>query len=183
MDRREWYLSNAFSVPKSDPMRLVPLLGRATTCRGIVATMTTEFYPPFPAARPGATLDHLAHGRVGLNVVTVHNDRSAQNYGLDRHYEHDLRYEMADGWMEVVNRLWESREPNAIVANPETGVFADHNRIRPRMAIARPQSARLQGHVLYQHRARRNHRRGIAEKSALYGRACRQHGCPPACLT
>jgi len=130
-DSPEWYLRNAFAVPKSDPMPLVPLLGYVTKSLGIVATVTTSFYPPYLAARLGATLDHLTHGRVGLNVVTAHNDRSAQNYGLERHYEHDLRYVMADEWMEVVNRLWESWEPDAIVANPATGVFADHTKVHP----------------------------------------------------
>jgi alkanesulfonate monooxygenase SsuD/methylene tetrahydromethanopterin reductase-like flavin-dependent oxidoreductase (luciferase family) len=33
-----------------------------------------------------------------LNLVTAHNDRSAQNFGLERHYEYDLRYEMSDEW-------------------------------------------------------------------------------------
>jgi FMN-dependent oxidoreductase (nitrilotriacetate monooxygenase family) len=127
----EWCLANAFAVPKSDPMPLVPLLGQATTHLGIVATITTSFYPPYLAARLGATLDHLTQGRVGLNIVTAHQDRSAQNYGLDRHHEHDLRYEMADEWMQVVNGLWESWEPDAIVADPETGVFADFRKIHP----------------------------------------------------
>jgi FMN-dependent oxidoreductase (nitrilotriacetate monooxygenase family) len=127
----EYYLRNAFAVPKSDPMPLVPLLGYVTKRLGIIPTITTSFYPPYLAARLGATLDHLTHGRLGLNVVTAHNDRSAQNFGLDRHYEHDLRYEMADEWMDVVNRLWASWEPGAIVANPETGVFADHTKIHP----------------------------------------------------
>jgi FMN-dependent oxidoreductase (nitrilotriacetate monooxygenase family) len=127
----EWYLHHAYSVPKSDPVPLVPLLGQATTHLGVIATITTSFYPPYLAARLGATLDHLTKGRVGLNIVTAHNDRSAQNFGLDRHYEHDLRYEMADEWMEVVDRLWNSWEPDAIVADPETGVFADHTKIHP----------------------------------------------------
>ncbi len=127
----EWYLRNASTVPKNDPLPLVPLLGYVTQSLGIVPTITTSFYPPYIAARLGATLDHLTHGRVGLNIVTAHNDRSAQNFGLDRHYEHDLRYEMADEWMEVVNRLWSSWEPDAIVADPVTGVFADHSRIHP----------------------------------------------------
>ena len=78
-DSPEWYLRNAFSVPKSDPMPLVPLLGYVTKRIGIVATITTSFYPPYLAARLGATLDQLTEGRVGLNVVTAHNDRSAQN--------------------------------------------------------------------------------------------------------
>jgi FMN-dependent oxidoreductase (nitrilotriacetate monooxygenase family) len=127
----EFYLHHALSVPKSDPVPLVPLLAYVTKHIGIIPTVTTSFYPPYLAARLGATLDHLTHGRVGLNIVTAHNDRSAQNYGLDRHYEHDLRYEMADEWMQVVNGLWNSWEPGAIVADPETGVFADHTKIKP----------------------------------------------------
>ncbi len=130
-DSPEWYLRNAFSVPKSDPMPLVPLLGYVTKRIGIIATITTSFYPPYLAARLGATLDHLTEGRIGFNVVTAHNDRSAQNFGLDRHYEHDLRYEMADEWMEVCDRLWQSWEPGAIVADSRTGVFADHRKIHP----------------------------------------------------
>jgi FMN-dependent oxidoreductase (nitrilotriacetate monooxygenase family) len=127
----EWYLRNAFSVPKSDPLPLVPLIGYVTKRIGIIATITTGFWPPYLAARLGATLDHLTHGRLGLNVVTAHNDRTAQNFGLDRHYEHDFRYEMADEWMQVVTKLWDSWEPGAIVADPTTGVFADHTKIHP----------------------------------------------------
>jgi FMN-dependent oxidoreductase (nitrilotriacetate monooxygenase family) len=127
----EWYLRHASSVPKSDPVALVPLLGQATKRLGIIPTVTTSFYHPFQAARLGATLDHLTHGRVGLNIVTAHSDRSAQNYGLDRHHDHDLRYRMADEWMEVVTKLWGSWEPGAIVADPKTGVFADHAKIHP----------------------------------------------------
>src|SRR5262249_5416110 len=74
---------------------------------------------------------HLTGGRAGFNLVTAHNDRTAQNFGLERHYEHDLRYEMADEWLDAVNRLWESWEPGAIVADPATGVFADHSKVHP----------------------------------------------------
>ena len=130
-DSPEWYLHHAYSVPKSDPIPLVPLLGQATTYLGIVATITSTFYPPYIAARLGATLDHLTRGRVGFNLVTAHQHRTAQNFGLDQMYEHDLRYEMADEWMEVCKRLWDSWEPDAIVADPETGVFADHTKIHP----------------------------------------------------
>src|ERR1700730_8223087 len=68
---------------------------------------------------------------VGLNLVTAHNDRTAQNFGLERHHEHDLRYEMADEWIDVVDRLWASWEPGAIVADREAGIFADHTKIHP----------------------------------------------------
>jgi FMN-dependent oxidoreductase (nitrilotriacetate monooxygenase family) len=125
----EWHLRNAMTVPKLDPMPLVPLLGQATTKLGIVTTMTTGFYPPYLAARLAITLDHLTRGRAGLNLVTAHNDRTAQNFGLERHYEHDLRYEMADEWIDVVSRLWESWDPDAILADQATGMFADHRKV------------------------------------------------------
>ena len=127
----EWYLRNAATVPKLDPMPLAPVLGRATRRLGIVPTLTTAFYPPYLAARLAVTLDHLTHGRIGLNLVTAHNDRTAQNFGLDRHWEHDLRYEMADEWIEVANRLWASWEADAILADSATGVFADHRKVHP----------------------------------------------------
>mgnify|MGYP005821368087 CR=1 FL=1 len=127
----EWYLRNAYIVPKADPMPLVPLLAHATTQLGIVATISTSFYPPFIAARLAATHDHLTHGRFGLNLVTSHNDRAAQNFGLEHRHEHDLRYEMADEWMQIVNGLWSSWEPGAVVNDPETGIYADRTRIHP----------------------------------------------------
>lgn len=127
----DWFLRNAYGAPKHDPMPLVPLLANASSHIGIIATMTTGFYPPYLAARLGATLDHLTKGRVGLNLVTAHNDRTAQNFGLEQHYEHDLRYEIADEWVRVVDQLWRSWEPGAVVADPETGIYADHTKVHP----------------------------------------------------
>lgn len=127
----QWYLNNAYAVPKADPVPLMPLIAYFTKRLGLIPTVTTSFYPPFLAARLGATLDHLTQGRIGLNVVTAHNDRAAQNFGLDQHFEHDKRYEMAAEWMQIVNGLWESWEPGAVVADPDTGVFADHTKVHP----------------------------------------------------
>ncbi|MGZ5904784.1 MAG: NtaA/DmoA family FMN-dependent monooxygenase [Reyranella sp.] len=127
----EWYLHHAYTVPKHDPMPLVPLLAYQSRHLGIVATMTTGFYPPYLAARLGATLDHLTKGRVGLNLVTAHNDRTAQNFGLARHHEHDQRYEIADEWIQVVDKLWQSWEPDAVIADAETGMYADFRKVHP----------------------------------------------------
>ena len=127
----DWFLRAAWMVPKGDPMPLVPLIGQATKHLGIIATLPTSFYPPFIAARLAATLDHITHGRVGLNIVTAHNNRSAQNFGLDAHYEHDLRYEMADEWMDVVYRLWSSWKDGAVLADVNSGCFADVAKVQP----------------------------------------------------
>ncbi len=125
------YLRHAVSAPKADPMPLVPLMAQATRGLGIIATMTTATYPPYLGARLAATLDHLTRGRVGINLVTAHNDRTAQNFGLERQIEHDLRYEMAAEWVEIADRLWRSWEPDAIVADRTCGLFADGSKVHP----------------------------------------------------
>ena len=125
----EYSLAHGAGAPKNDPMPMVPLIAQATSKIGIIATMATSFYPPFTAARLGATLDHLTKGRVGINIVTASSHRSAQNYGFDQHIEHDERYLMADEWMQVCYALWSSWEPGAVVANRDHGVFADFSKV------------------------------------------------------
>jgi FMN-dependent oxidoreductase (nitrilotriacetate monooxygenase family) len=114
---------------RQDPMPLVPLLAQATSHLGIIATASTSFYHPFMAARLFATLDNLTKGRVGVNIVTSSPHAAAQNYGYEKHFEHDLRYEMADEWMDCVRQLWDSWSPDALILDEETGVFADHTKV------------------------------------------------------
>jgi FMN-dependent oxidoreductase (nitrilotriacetate monooxygenase family) len=118
-------------APKNDPMPLIPLMTAASKHIGIIGTVSTIQYPPFLAARLMTTLDHLTEGRAGINVVTSVTDRVAQNFGFEQHVEHDLRYEMAGEWMEVVSRLWESWEPDALVLDAEAPRYADHTKVHP----------------------------------------------------
>ncbi|WP_308188072.1 NtaA/DmoA family FMN-dependent monooxygenase [Rhodococcus rhodochrous] len=122
-------LKNA--VVRYDPLPLVSLIARHTEHIGVIATMATSFYPPFLAARLMSSLDHLTHGRVGVNLVTASPHAAAQNYGLEEHIEHDLRYAMADEWMQVVSRLWESWEPDALGTDESRTVYVDHTKVHP----------------------------------------------------
>jgi FMN-dependent oxidoreductase (nitrilotriacetate monooxygenase family) len=125
-----FYLARALRAPKNDPVPLVPLIAQATTHLGIVPTISTSFYPPYLLARLIATLDLMSKGRVGCNFVTSTAERAAQNFGLDAHIEHDLRYEMADEFVEVVTKLWASWDEDAIVMDRETGMFVDPAKVR-----------------------------------------------------
>lgn len=116
-------------APKHDPLALAPLLASVTSNLGIVATASTSFYPPYQLARAMSTLDHLSKGRIGWNIVTSSEDRAAQNYGLDALYEHDARYDRADEFFEVAEKLWHSWESDALVMNRETGHYVDHTKV------------------------------------------------------
>ena len=124
-------LAQASFAPKHDPLALVPYLLSATEHLGIVPTVSASFYPPFTAARLLATLQHFSNGQLGWNVVTSGSDLAAQNYGLDQQIEHDLRYEKAEEFVDVVRKLWRSWEPDAVVEDSRAGVFADHTKVRP----------------------------------------------------
>jgi len=124
-------LENAIQVPKHDPVPMCAVMGAATSNVGVVATMSTLGYTPFLLARLSATVDHLAGGRFGWNIVTSGEDLAAQQFGLERLHEHDLRYDMADEFMDVVNQLFASWAPDAITLDRKTGVYADPRKVNP----------------------------------------------------
>lgn len=124
-------LKHSLYAPKHDPVHLAPLLANATEHLGIVATMSTSFYPPFMLARTLATLSHLTNGRVGWNIVTSSEHRSAQNFGMDELWQHDNRYDRADEFVEIAELLWDSWGDDAVVMDRETWAYADYSKVRP----------------------------------------------------
>jgi long-chain alkane monooxygenase len=125
----EVYLKYATMAPKHDPAPLAAIMAAATSKMGVVATMSTTFYPPFMLARLCSTLDGIAEGRFGWNIVTSGEDGSAQNFGMDKLTEHDLRYDIADEYVDLVCKLWDSWEPGAVVRDRETNTYADFKKV------------------------------------------------------
>jgi long-chain alkane monooxygenase len=122
-------LRNGSPSPKHDPVPLATLIAAQTSQLGVVATMSTSFYPPFLLARLASTIDHIAGGRFGWNIVSSAEDLAAQNFGMDALPEHDLRYDMADEYFDLVCQLWDSWEEGAIVMDRATQTYADHTKV------------------------------------------------------
>jgi FMN-dependent oxidoreductase (nitrilotriacetate monooxygenase family) len=128
---REFGLRSGVMAPKHDPVPLAVAMGMETKHLGVVATMSTLAYPPFLLARLCSTVDSLTKGRFGWNVVTSAEDLTAQNFGMDKLPARELRYEMAEEYMEVVGKLFDSWEEGAVVLDREAGLYADHTKIHP----------------------------------------------------
>ena len=126
---REIYLHHAIGVPRQDPSVVASLMTAVTSRIGIVPTFATFAYPPYLLARLMASLDQVSAGRAGWNMVTGSSDFAARNFGLDGLPDHDLRYDMADEYMDLVGQLWDSWEPGALVADGETGMLVDHTKV------------------------------------------------------
>jgi FMN-dependent oxidoreductase (nitrilotriacetate monooxygenase family) len=126
----DFYLTHAAMTPKFDPVVVTPYIAAATKHIGLAPTLTTTFYPPWLLARCLATLDHYSGGRIGWNIVTATSDAAAQNYGYDKQFEHDLRYDMADEFVDVASQLWDAWEPDAVVMDSENHTFIDPTKVK-----------------------------------------------------
>jgi len=127
----ETTLKLAQQVPKHDPVPLAAMVAAATSRLGVVATMSTLAWPPFMLARVSSTIDHIAGGRFGWNIVTSGEDLAAQNFGMGALPPRDTRYAMADEYMDLVNQLFDSWEPDAVVKDRARGIYADHRKVHP----------------------------------------------------
>jgi len=77
----------------------------------LVSTLHILYGPwhPLHLAKFGATLDHIAKGRWGLNVVTGFRKDEWAMFG-QRQIEHGQRYELANEFVEILLRLWSESE-------------------------------------------------------------------------
>lgn len=122
-------LGRGYMAPKNDPMPLVPLMTQHSKHIGVIATASTTQYPPYLAARQAVTLDHLTEGRYGMNVVTSVTHRVGQNFGYDQLPPHDARYARAAEWLDVVSKLWNSWDDDALVLDQTTPRYADASKV------------------------------------------------------
>ncbi|MEH1123256.1 NtaA/DmoA family FMN-dependent monooxygenase [Micromonospora sp. CPCC 206061] len=117
-------------VPVIDPVPVVAALAATTRHLGLAVTYSTSYHAPYQCARLFSTLDHLAAGRIGWNIV-ISDIRLGEAVGLCEHLPHDERYDRADDYVALVRALWEqSWDDDAVVRNAARDVFADDGKVR-----------------------------------------------------
>jgi FMN-dependent oxidoreductase (nitrilotriacetate monooxygenase family) len=115
----------------NDPMVIIPAMASVTKSLGFGVTGSTTYLPPYLLARTFSTLDHLTEGRVAWNIVTSHSSSAAKALGYDKVVPHDERYAMADEYMDVVYKLWESSwAPDAVRFDRESRVAFEPSKIK-----------------------------------------------------
>lgn len=124
------FLADGYSgrANKLEPFTELAALASRTKHIGLIATVGTTYNEPFHVARKFASLDHISKGRAGWNIVTGAGP-AAHNFGMAAHPEHELRYEEADEFVDVVKKLWDSWEDDAVVNDKLSGVRFDPNKI------------------------------------------------------
>jgi len=117
------------SRPRLEPLTWISAMAAVTERIGFIATASTTYNQPYNFARFFASIDHLSNGRAGWNIVTTGDAGAAQNFGLDQHPTHADRYDRAGEFVDVVTKLWDSWEDDALVGDRQSGIFADDQKI------------------------------------------------------
>ncbi len=112
-----------------EPVTLFAAIAAVTRNIGFIATASTTYEDPYILARKFASLDHISKGRAAWNVVTTASSDTASNFGLTQHPDPKTRYERADEFIEVVQKLWDSWEDDAFIYNKESGQFFHADKI------------------------------------------------------
>jgi dimethylsulfone monooxygenase len=77
----------------------------ATKRMTVFGTVHAPLFHPLIAAKEFVTADHIGEGRVGVNIVVGWNEGEFDMFGVKQR-EHDLRYDYAQEWIDVVKQAW-----------------------------------------------------------------------------
>jgi FMN-dependent oxidoreductase (nitrilotriacetate monooxygenase family) len=113
-----------------EPLTMLSALSMTTKHVGLAATMSTTYSDPYTTARVFASLDHISGGRAAWNAVTTSASAAGGNFGRT-HPDHELRYEIAEEFINVVRGLWDCWSDQAVIADVKTGKFFDESQVTP----------------------------------------------------
>lgn len=117
-------------VGRLDALLVASAVAPATRAVGLVPTVSVTHTEPFHVATGLQTLDHVSLGRAGWRIQVSPTAREAALFGRRRgDQDTDDLFAEAREVAEVVARLWDSWDDDAIVRDVTTGRFIDRDRI------------------------------------------------------
>jgi alkanesulfonate monooxygenase SsuD/methylene tetrahydromethanopterin reductase-like flavin-dependent oxidoreductase (luciferase family) len=112
-------------------MVLITAMAAVTETLGFGVSASTSYLNPYILARTFSSLDHLTNGRVAWNIVTSWAKSAAQSLSFDDVVPHDERYAIADEYMDLCYKLWESTwSDDSVVWDREKRVAFDPEKVR-----------------------------------------------------
>jgi alkanesulfonate monooxygenase SsuD/methylene tetrahydromethanopterin reductase-like flavin-dependent oxidoreductase (luciferase family) len=145
-------IEDGFSVQSSRPDRVTGRLDAVliaarvapvTRHIGLVPTVVVTHTEPFHISKAIATLDYASNGRAGVRVRVSASSQEAALFGRRDVPELDLRdrddpavrrltaalFDEAADYVEVIRRLWDSWDDDAVIRDAATGRFVDRDRL------------------------------------------------------
>ncbi len=115
--------------PRLDALLALARVAPATRHVGLLATVTTTHTEPFHVSKNAATLDLVSGGRAGWRVGVSTTAEGARRFGRKGVQPTADLYAEADDAIEVVTRLWDSWEDDAVIRDVATGRYVDRDKL------------------------------------------------------
>ncbi|GAA3335245.1 LLM class flavin-dependent oxidoreductase [Curtobacterium albidum] len=116
-------------VGRLDALLVASAVAPATRSVGLVPTVSVTHTEPFHVATGLQTLDHVSAGRAGWRIQVSPTTREAALFGRRSGGDPATLAAEAREVAEVVSRLWDSWDDDAIIRDVATGRFIDRDRI------------------------------------------------------
>jgi alkanesulfonate monooxygenase SsuD/methylene tetrahydromethanopterin reductase-like flavin-dependent oxidoreductase (luciferase family) len=113
---------------RADAVLVAARIAPATQHIGLIPVATVTHTEPFHVSKSIATLDYASHGRAGWQPRVSATAHEAALFGRRDGSPHPLFDEAADH-VEVVRRLWDSWEDDAIIRDVSTGRYVDRDKL------------------------------------------------------
>jgi alkanesulfonate monooxygenase SsuD/methylene tetrahydromethanopterin reductase-like flavin-dependent oxidoreductase (luciferase family) len=126
--RRRPEIEPRWLAGRPDAVLVASRVAPVTRHIGLVPVATVTHTEPFHISKAIATLDFVSHGRAGWQVRISSTAHEAELFGRRDIAGVDLFDEAGDA-VEVVRRLWDSWEDDAVIRDVATGRFVDRDKL------------------------------------------------------
>jgi FMN-dependent oxidoreductase (nitrilotriacetate monooxygenase family) len=133
----EFEFTDPHLLARVEPFAAISYLAAVTERIGLVATFSSSYSEPYTIARSSASIDLLSGGRIGLNVATGAELRSARNFGWEDVHSDEDRFAAAHEFVEILRGLWDSWEDDAFVSDAAGGQLIDAEKLHPLNYVGR----------------------------------------------
>jgi alkanesulfonate monooxygenase SsuD/methylene tetrahydromethanopterin reductase-like flavin-dependent oxidoreductase (luciferase family) len=115
---------------RADAVLVAARIAPLTRHIGLVPVATVTHTEPFHVSKAIATLDYVSHGRAGWQPRVSATAHEAALFGRrDASEGADALFDEAADAVEVVRRLWDSWEDDAVIRDVAAGRYIDRNKL------------------------------------------------------
>jgi alkanesulfonate monooxygenase SsuD/methylene tetrahydromethanopterin reductase-like flavin-dependent oxidoreductase (luciferase family) len=113
---------------RGDAVLVAARVAPATRHIGLIPVATVTHTEPFHVSKSIATLDYVSHGRAGWQPRVSVTAHEAALFGR-RDISEIALFEEALDFVDVVRRLWDSWEDDAVIRDVAVGRYVDRNKL------------------------------------------------------
>ena len=113
---------------RADAVLVAARIAPSTRHIGLIPVATVTHTEPFHTSKSIATLDYVSQGRAGWQARVSVTAHEAALFGR-RDGSQDNLFDEARDYVEVVRRLWDSWEDDAVIRDVTTGRYVDRDKL------------------------------------------------------